>query len=141
MIRSAFVLLMLLHALGSFCQTNSTDKKDTLKEFSVVEVMPEFPGGETALMQWLVEKITYLKADSACIPIKIFISFTIDTTGAVINPDIKTTSTFPVDCIISDSYEKSVASEILKMPLWIPGKQNGKPVRVRYKVPIAFDWK
>lgn len=115
-------------------------QKDTLKEYTVVEQMPVFPGGQDALMQWLINKISEIKTDSSCIPFKIYISFTVGANGAVMNPDVKTTSTYPVDCVIPAFYEKQISEEILKMPLWTPGKQNGEAVRVRFRIPIAFDY-
>jgi hypothetical protein len=140
MIKHSLFIVFLALSVSSFCQTNSNNKKDTVREYTVVEEMPKFPGGDEAFYQWINQHVKLHQTDSACIPIKIFISFTVDSTGAILNPDVRTTSTFPVDCAISDEYPKTLAAEISKMPLWTPGKQNGKPVRVRFQLPVNIDW-
>lgn len=140
MIRHSLLIMFLLLSSGSFCQSYFPDKKDTIKEYSLVEDMPMFPGGDEAFFQWLNQHVKCSHADSTCIPIKVFILFTVDTTGAIINPDVITTSTFPVDCAITDEYTKSLAAEVLKMPIWTPGRQHGKAVRVRFRLPVNINW-
>jgi TonB family protein len=99
--------------------------------FDVVEKMPEFPGGPQELFGFLAKTIKYpAEAEKA------------GTQGRVI-------ATFVVrkDCSISDAHVvKSVDplldAEALRvinaMPAWTPGSQSGKPVNVKYTVPITF---
>ena len=97
--------------------------------FEVVEQMPEYPGGMSALQKYLSEKI----ADS---PIKgkaggrVMVGFTVAETGKI------------KDVRVLQSDEASLNQEaeriVSEMPDWIPGKQRGRPVPVKYTVPIRF---
>ena len=97
--------------------------------FEVVEQMPEYPGGMDALSRYLERKV----ADS---PMKgkagglVTIGFTVTEAGKVTN----------VQVLESDqpSLNKEAERIVSEMPDWIPGKQRGKPVPVRYSVPVRF---
>ena len=97
--------------------------------FEVVEQMPEYPGGMDALSRHLERKV----ADS---PMKgkagglVTIGFTVTEAGKVTN----------VQVLESDqpSLNKEAERIVSEMPDWIPGKQRGKPVPVRYSVPVRF---
>ena len=97
--------------------------------FEVVEQMPEYPGGMSALQKYLSEKI-------AGSPIKgkvggrVMVGFTVAETGKI------------KDVRVLQSDEASLNQEaeriVSEMPDWIPGKQRGRPVPVKYTVPIRF---
>ena len=97
--------------------------------FEVVEQMPEYPGGMDALSKYLESKV----ADS---PMKgkagglVTIGFTVTGSGKVTN----------VQVLGSDqpSLNKEAERIVSEMPDWIPGKQRGKPVPVKYSVPVRF---
>jgi hypothetical protein len=53
MIKHSLFIVFLALSVSSFCQTNSNNKKDTVREYTVVEEMPKFPGGDEAFYQWI----------------------------------------------------------------------------------------
>ena len=97
--------------------------------FEVVEQMPEYPGGMSALQKYLSEKI-------AGSPIKgkvggrVMVGFTVAETGK-----IKDVRVLQSDKASLNQEAERIVSE---MPDWIPGKQRGRPVPVKYTVPIRF---
>ena len=137
-----FLLIILILTLnsGTYCQNINYNDTDSIAELYIAEEMPAFPGGETALYKWLSELIKFPATDSTCISSKIFISFTIDTTGKVINPEVSFKYPFSADCKILETFSLNLQSEIIKMPIWTPGRQSGKKVNVRFNMPINIDW-
>ncbi|MFC0878397.1 TonB family protein [Saccharicrinis sp. FJH2] len=100
--------------------------------FQIVEKMPEFPGGINAMMNFLRNNITYPpEAKAAGISGRVYVSFEVDTTGNIVNPQIVR----GVDSLLN-----AEALRVVKMmPKWIPGEQRGKKVRVSFMLPINFD--
>lgn len=99
--------------------------------FFVVEEMPDFPGGEEALLEFLATNVKYPAiAQENGIQGKVFVVFIIDENGKVIEPKIAR----GVDPILDQEAIRVVTA----MPAWKPGKQRGKNVRVSYTVPINF---
>ncbi|HEY9550992.1 MAG TPA: M56 family metallopeptidase [Prevotella sp.] len=99
--------------------------------FEVVEEMPMFPGGNLALMNYLAKSIKYPEAaKKAGKQGRVTVSFIVMQDGTVTN------------AVVSRSVLPELDAEALRivkaMPKWIPGKQNGKYVNVRYMVPITF---
>ena len=106
-------------------------KEEGGKVFQFVEDMPEFPGGPSALTKFLNSSITYpVVAQENGVKGKVFVGFIVDIDGSITNATI----TRGVD----PSLDKEALRVILSMPKWKPGKQDGKPVRVSYTVPINF---
>jgi TonB family protein len=108
--------------------------KDTTadqKSMTVVEEMPQFPGGEAALYKFLGTGVRYpAEALDAGIQGVVYLAATIDETGAW-----KTVSILRGAHPYLD-YEAWRICET--MPQWTPGKQDGKPVKVQYNLPIRF---
>ena len=110
---------------------------DTLEElppekdiFVVVEEMPEFPGGERALLEHL-SKIEYPDFErEANIQGTVYVSFIVEKDGSI-NDVIVLKS-------VSPNLDKLALERIKSMPRWKPGKQRGKAVRVKYTLPIRF---
>lgn len=99
--------------------------------FTVVEEMPQFPGGETALLQYLAKSVKYpVIAQENGIQGRVICSFTINKDGKVVDPVVVRG--------VDPSLDKEAIRVINAMPAWKPGKQRGKPVRVKYTVPINF---
>jgi protein TonB len=118
---------------GSPTDEPPTAKQDTTKEevFQVVEQMPEFPGGSTALTQWLVKNLEYPEmAREQGIEGKVFVQFTVYSTGVCGNYTILR-SPSP---ILSNAALKTMK----KMPKWKPGMQNGKAVNTIMRLPISY---
>jgi len=99
--------------------------------FMVVEDMPEFPGGTAALMQYLQKNIKY---PSICrennIQGRVLVTFIVNKDGAVVEPEVVKS--------VNPSLDKEALRVISTMPKWKPGSQRGKPVRVKYTVPVNF---
>lgn len=106
--------------------------EDTISApYVVVEQMPEFPGGESALQNYLRSSVKYPKiALENGIQGKVYISFVVDTNGGISN--VKVTRG------IDTALDKEAMRVIKAMPKWIPGKQNGQAVRVSFTLPINF---
>ena len=97
--------------------------------FGIVEAMPEFPGGQKALMTYIAKNTNYPQ-DAPCISGRVIVQFTITKKGKIIDAKVAR-GIHPV-------YDKEALRIIKKMPAWKPGTQMGKPVAVRYTVPIIF---
>lgn len=106
---------------------------DTLKDtvFTVVEVMPEFPGGMESLMEYLGSNIKYPEqAKKEGIHGRVFVSFVIEKSGNVSNVSILRG--------IGGGCDEESLRVVSEMPDWKPGLQDGKPVRVQYNLPIKY---
>ncbi|TLU98183.1 M56 family metallopeptidase [Dyadobacter luticola] len=99
--------------------------------FTVVEEQPEFPGGQSAMFEFLAKNIKYpAKAARANVSGRVFLSFIVTETGET--GDIKVLKGIGFDC------DEEAIRVLSKFPKWTPGKQNGHPVNVRYNLPINF---
>jgi len=101
------------------------------KIFEVVEQMPTFKGGDAALMKYLSENIKYPEAaEKAGEQGRGVVNFIVEKDGAVSNVKVVRSVTPTLD---------AEAVRVIKaMPKWVPGKQDGKFVRVKYNVPVSF---
>lgn len=100
--------------------------------YEVVENMPRFPnGGMSALMQYLNENIRYPEAAiKAGVQGRVTLQFIVDKDGSI--DDVKTLRGV-------DPYLDAEAIRVIKMmPRWEPGTHKGKPVKVKYTVPVMF---
>lgn len=93
--------------------------------------MPCYPGGPNALMRYIASNVKYpAEAQKNGIQGRVVVSFVVDVDGGISNVEVVR----PVD----PSLNKEALRVVKSMPKWIPGRQNGEYVRVRYNVPIAF---
>lgn len=99
--------------------------------FMVVEDQPEFPGGTAALMEFLRKNIKY---PSICrennIQGRVLVTFVVNKDGSIVEVEIAKG--------VNPSLDKEAVRVISQMPKWKPGYQRGKPVRVKYSVPVNF---
>lgn len=101
------------------------------KVFDVVEQMPSFPGGPSALMKYLSENVRYpVVAQENGVQGRVVVSFVVEKDGHI--TDVKVVRS------VDPSLDKEAARVVKSMPSWIPGKQNGSAVRVKYNVPVSF---
>lgn len=99
--------------------------------FVTAEVMPEFPGGTAALMQYLGKNIHYpAVAQENGVQGKVIVQFIVDVDGSIVNPVVVRS--------VDPYLDKEAIRVIASMPKWKPGMQRNKPVRVKYTVPVAF---
>ena len=124
------VALMMLVLLFSFMTSTAQTKKNDMV-FDVVEVMPQFPGGQIAMLQYLMKNIKYPEqAMKEGIQGRVAVRFIVEKDGSI--SDVK-----PV-LSVHPLLNKEAVRVVESMPKWTPGKQNGKPVRVRFNVPVMF---
>jgi protein TonB len=106
-------------------------KEEETKVFDVVEQMPEFPGGQAALLKWIGDNIKYPAiAEENGIQGRVVCTFVVERDGSVTDVQVARS--------IDPSLDKEAIRVLKKMPKWIPGRQNGSPVRVKYTVPVTF---
>ena len=99
--------------------------------FQVVEQMPEFPGGMGEAMKFLAKNIKYpISAQQAKIEGRVIVQFVVERDGSV--SDVK------VMRGVSPELDAEAIRVVSMMPKWIPGKQRGKAVAVKYTMPIMF---
>ena len=100
--------------------------------FMVVESMPEFPGGQQALFKYLAENVKYpVIAQENGIQGRVICQFVVNKDGSIVD-------VVAVRSSGEASLDKEAIRVIKSMPKWKPGKQRGKPVRVKYTVPVNF---
>jgi len=98
----------------------------------VEEEMPQYPGGVKELLKFIKKNTNYPEAAMDLgISGKVVVQFVIDEEGKV--QDSKILESLPCGC------DSIVISAINKMPSWVPGRQGGKPVKVYFKLPVAFN--
>ncbi len=101
------------------------------KVFDVVEQMPSFPGGPSALMQYLSSNIKYpVVAQENGVQGRVVVSFVVERDGSITDVQVARS--------VDPSLDREAQRVVRSMPKWIPGKQNGQAVRVKYNVPVAF---
>ena len=116
--------------IGSIVTSNKIDEGKGA--YRIVEQQPEFPGGIGALYNYLAENVTYPdSARKANIQGKIVAQFYINKDGSL--SDITIIKGLGYGC------DEEVIRVIKESGNWIPGKQNGKPVRVIMSLPVSFN--
>lgn len=106
----------------------SAGEEEVLKQ---VEEMPQFPGGEKAMIAFLIENLRY---PDAAMKAKeqgyVVVRFVVDKTGKVVSPEIVKG--------VSPELDAEAVRVVSSMPAFIPGKVDGKPVSVYYTLPVSF---
>ena len=99
--------------------------------FDKVEVMPEYPGGMTAMIDFMIQNVKYPKeAEKQKLEGRTLVSFIVEKDGSLSEIEVLKSS-HP----LLDNEALRVVGE---MPKWKPGQQKGKPVRVRFVLPVSF---
>ena len=99
--------------------------------FQVVEEMPQFPGGMGEAMKFLAKNMKYpVAAQQAKIEGRVIVQFVVEKDGSV--SDVK------VMRGVNSELDAEAIRVVSMMPKWIPGKQRGKAVAVKYTMPIMF---
>ncbi len=107
---------------------------DNVKVYDFVSDMPMYEGGDDALYRFIENELQYpeqYKKDG--IEAVALVSFIIDSTGVIHQAKVENT--------IDKPFEEEALRIIAKMPNWQAGLENGKPVNVRYVLPIEFELK
>ncbi len=99
--------------------------------FTVVEKQPEFPGGTAELFKYLSKAIKYpVIAQENGIQGRVVCSFVVNRDGSIVDIQVARG--------VDPSLDKEAVRVISEMPKWKPGEQRGKPVRVRFILPVQF---
>lgn len=98
---------------------------------AMVEQKPEFPGGEAAMYKWLSDNIVYPSAASEeGVQGRVVVEFVVDRDGSITNVKVVRQR--------HPALDKEALRVIKAMPKWIPGRNNGQPVKVTYTLPVTF---
>ncbi len=99
--------------------------------FTVVEQMPEFPGGTAKMMKYLSENIEYPQmAREVGVQGTVFVTFVVEPDGSITNVRVLRG--------IGSGCDEEAIRVVKTMPKWTPGKQRNKPVRVQFNLPVRF---
>jgi len=99
--------------------------------FTIVESMPEFPGGQQAMLEFIARNIKYPPlARESGIQGRVFVNFVVEPDGSVSN--VKVIRGIGGGC------DEEAVRVIQSMPKWTPGRQRGKAVRVSFNLPVRF---
>lgn len=140
---SFLVLTLLLLSKLTFAQTQDSEPinpapKTELEApqeetFVIVEKMPEFPGGQAALIQYLSNNIKYPEeCRKMGVEGKVFVKFIVDPSGNITNVQVLR------GVVDGKLLEKEAVRVVESMPKWKPGTQGGKAVNVYFTLPISF---
>lgn len=109
-------------------------QEDEIQEaeiFTIVEEMPEFPGGMNKLAEYLGKNIKYPQmARESGIQGRVFVQFVVEPDGSVSNVAVMRS--------LGGGCDEEAIRVVKSMPKWKAGKQRGKPVRVSYILPVNF---
>ncbi len=99
--------------------------------FTVVENMPQYPGGDKARMQYMMDNIKYPeKAKQEGISGTVYVTFLVEKNGSI--------GTVKILKGIGGGCDEEALRVVSTMPKWKPGYQNGQPVRVQFNMPVSF---
>ena len=105
--------------------------KEDKEIYTYVGQMPEFPGGDAALIRFLSKHIRYPQvAQKMGVEGKVFLQFVVARDGSI--TDVQVVKGISKEC------DEEAVRVVKAMPLWKPGKQNGMPVAVRFTFPVFF---
>lgn len=118
---------------GDQIDKKSISNKGEGKIFDVVEEMPQFPGGSSALFEYLSKNVKYPDPVAAMengIQGRVIVSFVVEKDGSI--------SLVRLLKSVEPSLDAEAMRVVRSMPKWTPGKQNGEPARVKYTLPVTF---
>lgn len=122
------------HQMFAVAKPNAKTSSANSNAMLVVDQMPEYKGGDAAMLKYLTQNIKYpADALSKGISGTVIVNIIISTKGNVMFPYVKKG--------IGGGCDEEALRVIRNMPAWNCGKQAGKPVLVRYNIPVKFSIK
>ena len=98
---------------------------------AMVEQKPEFPGGEAEMYKWLSNNIVYPSAASEeGVQGRVVVEFVVGKDGSITNVRVVRPR--------HPALDKEALRVVKAMPKWMPGRNNGQPVKVTYTLPVTF---
>ena len=105
------------------------ERKDTINVYDCVEQMPFFPGGSQKLKEFIEENLRYPKElEESCVHGRVIVRFIVERNGKLSNVKVVKS--------VHPALDKEALRIVKLMPRWIPGRQNGITVRVKFYIPI-----
>ena len=121
--------LLLFNSFENVLMAQDTEPQDT--SAVVADKMPEFPGGQEALLHYIAKHTRYPSdAYKKKIGGKVVVEFIVEPDGSIVDAKVKR-HVYP-------SLDWEAVRVVRGMPKWRPGQLKGKDVRVRYSIPITF---
>ena len=131
--------MILISMMAVLCLMTANAQKTVVSQsnqnvFDQPELMPEYPGGMPAMIEFLQTNIQYPKdAIKQKVEGRVMVMFVVETDGALSNVRVAR-NVFP-------SLDAEAVRVVKAMPKWKPGKEKGKAVRVNYTLPVVFSLK
>lgn len=124
-----FILMLCFTALATAGAQQT--EKPLGKVYDIVEVMPQFPGGQGELMKYLRNNVKYpAEAQKKKIEGRVIVTFVVNKKGRITHPTV-VRSAHPL-------LDAEALRVVKRMPKWTPGRMNGEPVNVKYALPVTF---
>lgn len=130
-----FLLIILLSSsFQLFAQNKAEEKQSQIREdgaYFTAELMPEFPGGQETMMEFVRRNVKYPdEALAKNIGGSVIIQFVIETDGSIGRQKVLKN--------VHPLLDAEAFRVVSLMPAWTPGKQNGKVVPVIFNIPVIF---
>ncbi len=128
--------LILMSFMAICCLMTANAQKTVVsqtnqKVYDEVEQMPEYPGGMQAMIEFLQTNIKYPEdAVKQKVEGRVLVQFVVESDGRISDVHVAT-QVFP-------SLDAEAIRVVQVMPKWVPGREKGKVVRVKYNLPIVF---
>ena len=130
--------LILLSLMAAFSlatvqaqKTVVSQKEQKPEVFMVVENMPEYPGGNEAMIAFFAKNMKYpADVQKNKVQGRVLVTFVVERDGTITDVQVAK-PTFP-------SLDDEAMRLVKKMPKWKPGTQRGVPVRVKFTLPVVF---
>lgn len=114
--------------------SRKTEPKEKKDFYMIVQEMPSYPDGDEAAFKYIAENLEYPELDkNTPVSSKVYVDFIVETDGSIQDVELRK----PTNHLLEDEIKRVFQ----KMPRWVPGKQNGKPVRVKLVWPINIGLK
>ena len=124
---SVMAILLMVNT-NAMAQNKKTANDKVLEK---AEVMPEFPGGDQAMMDFVADNVKYpQEAIDKEISGRVMVGFVVEKDGSI--SDVKVVKGIGGGC------DEEAVRVVNAMPKWKPGMDKGKPVRVSYMMPFTF---
>ena len=117
--------------MGEMSKAKAGEVKNDSTIYNVVENMPNFPGGQSALLAYLGKEIEYPTiAQEKGVQGRVIVEFVVGKDGSISEAKIVRS--------VDPYLDKEALRVINKMPKWEPGTNKGKPVNVKFTLPVMF---
>lgn len=112
-------------------ETKVAEVEESNEAFLSVESMPSFAGGLNEMYKFLGKTLKYPSAaQRSNVQGRVYMSFIIEKDGSITDVQVAKSVGFGLD--------EEATRAVKLMPKWIPGKQNGRNVRVKFTIPVTF---